>query len=206
MTPVRAMVVSEQRVIKKDKKEFRTEFASFTSVFSVTGRESFLPASGMPVSVEKALRDLDNIIPRAREDGDLEPSEELKQEAEVLVRVLPRHAGMRLYAYPMSEGEIVIHAASSAVKGSVLLTLHPDGPAWCNVLINGRSRRAWYADTGDWPDGFIREALAELVGFKRMGALIWGPREWWEWLSNRQSTQKISDKSQQTLSSGPPSE
>lgn len=133
--------------------------------------------------------------------AELAVDEHLRRKAEGLLLALPRHTGLMLGAYPMSRGEIVLSASSRAVKGTVLLTLAPEGEAWCNVRINGRSRRAWYPDTRDWPDGFVVEALAELVG-ARMRSFFWTSGEWWERPSDHQTAVQPPEESNRALPSG----
>lgn len=158
MSPTKAVEMSGPSRVTKD---YRPESADFIVVdtFSVEAyHESLTLASASAV-----LGDLAKLTKRAQESGLPAPADALREKAATLVHLLPHHAGLSFQAYSMSGGEIVLSASSKAVKGSVLLTLSPDGPAWCNVRINGEPRRAWYSNTRKWPDGFIMEALAEMA-------------------------------------------
>ena len=57
--------------------------------------------------------------------------------------------------------EVAIDAPGGPGR-SVLLLCDSDGGALCLVNANGKHRRARYSDSNLLPDGFIREALAEL--------------------------------------------
>lgn len=140
-----------------------------------------------------------------RDLAEMAVGEHLRRKADGLLLALPHHTGLMLGAYPMPRGEIVLSASSRAVKGTVLLTLAPDGEAWCNVRINGRSRRAWYPDTRDWPDGFVVEALAELVGAK-VRSFYWASGELWERSSDQQAAVPPPEKSNPALPPGSPPE
>lgn len=152
--------------------------------------DSPIASTTLPVSVEEALEALAELPTRAEESCSPVPPENLKQKAEMVMQALPYHMGLMFDVYPMSKGEIVLDASSSITDGSVLLTLHPDGSAWCNVLTDHRSRRAWYSDADDWPDGFIVEALGEIAGIRRGPVIVsynweleenWESEDYWVW-------------------------
>lgn len=184
----------------KNKEEFSEEF----SVESARARATPV-AMGAPTSLDGVLQDLATLELKAQESRFALPPEDLKEKAIALLRTLPRHPGLVLQAYPMSQGEIVLSVSSEDVKGSVLLTFHPEGAAWCNVRINGRPRRAWYPDTRDWPDGFIREALAEVAG-SRVITLFWRSRVWSELLHEQRQVRETLDEDHHELLIEPPSE
>ena len=87
---------------------------------------------------------------------------ELLLKAERIESKLVRNPGIVFDGYFTIGGERIISISSPRLKGSVLITLHPEGEAWCNVKLAGRTRRAWYSDADELPDGFIHEAVNEL--------------------------------------------
>ena len=67
----------------------------------------------------------------------------------------------RFEVYPTPDGEIAIDAPGGPGR-SILLLCDSDGGALCLVNMNGDHRRARYSTAGILPDGFVRDALAEL--------------------------------------------
>ena len=108
-----------------------------------------------------ALSDLDGVRQEACEDGFPAPSDTAAENARRLLhdmyRILPR----RLEIYPTPDGEVALDVPGGPGR-SVLLLCASDGGALCSVNMNGAHRRARYSDARELPDGFLRDALAEL--------------------------------------------
>ena len=116
-------------------------------------------AGGMKSKLQATLLDLDDAEREALEDGFPIPSKLALENARRLVHAMYGIAGRRYELYPTPDGEIAIDAPGGTGR-SVLLLCDSDGGALCLVNMNGKHRRARYANS--LPDGFIREALAEL--------------------------------------------
>ena len=118
-------------------------------------------ADNFPRPLIEALHDLDSVVEDA-EDADYPVPEIIAfKNAELLLNDLyaisPRHYGV----YPLSDGEISIDAPNG--KGSsVWFICYSQGDISCLVNIKGKHRRARYSSLEGLPDGFIREAMAEL--------------------------------------------
>ena len=108
-----------------------------------------------------ALHDLDRARDEAREDGFPLPSETALRNARRLLRAIYRILPRRFELYPMPDGEIAIDIPGGPGR-SLLLLCGSDGGALCSLNMNGAHRRARYSDIRGLPDGFVREALAEL--------------------------------------------
>ena len=108
-----------------------------------------------------ALRDLEEVETEAHEEGFPLPSDVARTNAERLLRSMYAIAPRRFEVYPTPDGEVAIDAPNGH-KRSVLLLCASDGGALCLVNMNGGHRRARYSTTDTLPDGFVREALAEL--------------------------------------------
>lgn len=115
------------------------------------------------------LRDLKGARDEALEEGFPVPSDTALRNARRLLCdmywILPR----RFEVYPMPDGEIAIDVPGGRGR-SVILLCEPDGGALCLVNIDGKHRRARYADTHDLPDGFVCEALKDLERREASGA------------------------------------
>ena len=113
--------------------------------------------------LQAALSDLDNAVNEAREEGfDTVPSDDAIENAR---RILERMYGMhccRYEVYPTQDGDISISAYAEN-PSSVIMLCEGNGSAFCSVNINGIHRHARYESTATLPDGFVREALAELA-------------------------------------------
>lgn len=114
------------------------------------------------VDLDGALEDLDDVDREAQEEGFPRPDDLAKLNAGRLLRgmyfVLPR----RFEVYPTPGGEIAITVPGGHAR-SVIVVCDSDGGALCSVNIDGAHRRARYCDASILPDGFVREALVELV-------------------------------------------
>ncbi len=107
------------------------------------------------------LRDLDEAKDEADEEGMSPPSALALANADRLIRemytILPRRYLVEL----MPEGSIAV-SVPGGFRRSVMLLCESNGGALCSVNMNGKHRRARYSHADQLPDGFLREALAEL--------------------------------------------
>ena len=120
-------------------------------------------AGGLYPDLCDALRDLEGVRNEAREEGIPVPSEMALGNARRLLHAVYRMFPRRFEVYPMPDGEIAIHVPGGPGR-SILLLCGSDGGALCSVNMGGAHRRARYSDTRRLPDGFVRDALAELEG------------------------------------------
>ena len=113
------------------------------------------------IRLADALRDLEEVNDEARAEGFPTPTGVGFKNASRLLKEMYRLSQRRFEVYPMPDGEIAIDASDG--QGSlVLLLCDSDGGALCLVNLAGRHRRARYSSADPLPDGFMREALAEL--------------------------------------------
>ena len=108
-----------------------------------------------------ALRDLGEVRDEASAGGFPTPTDVGFKNATRLLKEVYRLSRRRFEVYPMPDGEIAIDA-SDGQGSSVLLLCDWGGGALCLVNLSGKHRRARYSSTDPLPDGFMREALAEL--------------------------------------------
>ena len=118
-------------------------------------------ADDMNSDLRAELRDLDAVEGEALEEGFPIPSRMARENARRLLQAMHRISGRRLEVYPTPDGEVAIDAPGGQGR-SVLLLCDSEGGALCLVNMNGKHRRARYTDSNGLPDGFVREALAEL--------------------------------------------
>ena len=118
-------------------------------------------AENFPVNLAEALCDLDEVVEEAEEEGFPIPKEVALDNADLLLREMYAISPRRYEVYPMPDGEVAIDAPDGR-GSSVLLLCDSDGGALCLVNMKGEHRRARYSTTVALPDGFIREAMAEL--------------------------------------------
>lgn len=111
--------------------------------------------------LKDALCDLAEAKIEAREEGFPLPSDIALENAERLLEDMYRIAPRRFEVYPTPDGEIAIGAPGGHGR-SVLLLCASDGGALCLVNLSGAHRRARYSTADTLPDGFLREALADL--------------------------------------------
>lgn len=113
--------------------------------------------------LQAALSDLDSAVDEAREEKfDTLPSDGVIESARrILERMYETHR-CRFEVYPTQDGEIAI-SASAEQQRSVLVICDKEGGALCSVNLNGLHRRARYDSAATLPDGFVKEALAELI-------------------------------------------
>ena len=121
-------------------------------------------ADDMNSDLRAALRDLDAAEGEAQEEGFPVPSRMARENARRLLQAMHRISGRCLDVYPTPDGEVAIDVPGGpgGPGRSVLLLCDSEGGALCLVNMNGKHRRARYADSNGLPDGFVREALAEL--------------------------------------------
>lgn len=108
-----------------------------------------------------ALCDLNGVPDEAREEGLPVPSDTALRNAQRLLHDMHRISPRRFEIYPTPDGEVAIDAPGGFGR-SVLLLCDSHGGALCSVNMDGAHRRARYSDSRRLPDGFVREALAEL--------------------------------------------
>ena len=114
-----------------------------------------------PDTLAIAQQDLAGVVEDAREEGYPIPSDLAFQNARRLLpeicQLTPRPVAV--YADPYDGIAIDI---SGGFGRSVLVLCESGGSALCSVNLDGEHRRARYDNTRTLPDGFIREALAEV--------------------------------------------
>lgn len=108
-----------------------------------------------------ALYDLWCAREEAIEEGFPVPSESALANANRLLKEIYGICRRRFEVYPTQDGNVAIDAPGGQGR-SVLLLCDSQGGALCMVNMHGNHRRARYATTEMLPDGFIRDALAEL--------------------------------------------
>ena len=112
-------------------------------------------------ALRAALHDLDAASDEANEEEFPAPSATALANARRLLQAVYRISPRRFEVYPTPDGEVAIDAPGEAGR-SVLLLCDSDGGALCSVNINGAHCRTRYPDASLLPDGFVREALAEV--------------------------------------------
>ncbi|MCY3831127.1 MAG: hypothetical protein OXF89_18525 [Rhodospirillaceae bacterium] len=116
-----------------------------------------------------ALRDLQDVVAEASEEQFPVPSEAALANARRLLPEMYRISPRRYEVYPTPDGEIAVDAPGGHGR-SVVILCNSEGGALCLVNMNGAHRRAHYSNAGRLPDGFVREALAELTLGKNLAA------------------------------------
>lgn len=109
----------------------------------------------------ETLRDLHESRAEAREEDYPIPSDTALENAERLLNAMYRISPRRFEVYPTPDGEIAIDAPGGHNR-SVLILCDSQGGALCLVNMDGDHRRARYSTSRRLPDGFVREALADL--------------------------------------------
>ena len=136
-------------------------FNAGSSAFPLETVDFTALAGGRYPDLCDALRDLEGVRNEAREEGFPVPSDTAFGNAGRLLHAMYRILPRRFEVYPMPDGEIAIDVPGRPGR-SVLLLCGSDGGALCSVNMDGAHRRARYSDTHGLPDGFVRDALAEL--------------------------------------------
>lgn len=114
-----------------------------------------------PAPLAAALRDLEEALDEAAEEGFPATQEAAFDNARRLLRAMYAISPRRFEVYPTPDGEIAIDAPDGR-GSSVLLLCDSDGGSLCLVNMKGRHRRARYSTAEALPDGFVSEAMAEL--------------------------------------------
>ena len=112
--------------------------------------------------LEAALEDLRLVLTDAKEEGYPPPTRLALSNAERILRGMYALAPVRLEVYPTPDGEVAVVAPGSP-RSSVMVLCDSDGGALCMVNMDGEHRRARYSTADRLPDGFLRDALAELT-------------------------------------------
>ena len=113
------------------------------------------------IRLADALRDLEEVKDEARAEGFPTPTDVGFKNANRLLKEMYRLSQRRFEVYPMPDDEIAIDACDGQ-GSSVLLLCDSEGGALCLVNMRGNHRRAKYSSADALPDGFVREALAQL--------------------------------------------
>ena len=142
--------------------EFGPEGLSKSVQFSPRFIEFMEMFGGGRVELREALRDLDGVVAEAQGEGFPIPSESALGNARRILLAMYEFSPQRFEIYPTQDGEVTIDAPGGRGR-SLLVLCDSGGGALCLVNMNGRHRRARYSDADLLPDGFVREALAELA-------------------------------------------
>ena len=114
-----------------------------------------------PKDLKEALEDLKEAPVEAEDEGFPPPTGVAMRNAARLIRAMYGIHAYRLDVYPTADGEIAIDAG--VPNRSVILLCDASGGALCLANTGATHRRAHYSDADQLPDGFLREALTELV-------------------------------------------
>ena len=117
---------------------------------------------GEDTELTDALADLRASPSEAREEGLPIPSRKALQNAEHILREMYGVWPRRFEVYPMPKGEIAIDAPSGT-GSSVIVLCDSQGGALCSVNLKGGHRRAYYSDAQVLPDGFLRDAISDMM-------------------------------------------
>ena len=109
----------------------------------------------------EALNDLEGVVAEAVDEGLPRPSDDAILNAGRLLPEVHAIVSQRIEVYPTADGEVALDVSNE--RGSVILLCDSGGGALCLVNVNGDRRRARHSLTTKLPDGFVREALIELV-------------------------------------------
>lgn len=114
-----------------------------------------------PDTLAIAEQELAGVAEEAREEGYPVPSDLAFQNARRLLPEICQLTPRPVTVYADPEDGIAIDI-SGGFGRSVLLLCESGGSALCMVNLDGEHRRARYDNTRTLPDGFLREALAEI--------------------------------------------
>ena len=132
-----------------------------TTANLTTSQSNLGDAEATPDWLAEAQKELAEVADEAREEGYPVPSDVAFENARRLLPAVYRMLPRQVAVYPTPDGEICIDVPGELGR-SVGLLCESDGGALCLVHIDGEHRRAHYDTTRTLPDGFVREALAEL--------------------------------------------
>ena len=105
--------------------------------------------------------DLHEVVIEATDEGYPKPSAAAISSARRLIPEIYEIVSQRFEVYPTADGEVALDVSNE--RGSVILLCDSQGGALCLVNVKGDRRRARYSLTTRLPDGFVLEALTELV-------------------------------------------
>ena len=111
--------------------------------------------------LQDALSDLHASMDEASEEQFPIPSQIARSNAESLLKKMYEISARRFEVYPTPDGEIAIDSPGGHGR-SVIVLCSSDGGALCLVNLSGNHRRARYSTADTLPDGFLRDALADL--------------------------------------------
>ncbi len=126
-----------------------------------TPQDSGPVATSTAADLEAALQELAEVSDYAAEDEIDVPSEIASVNAARLLEAMYAISPRRYGVYPAPGGYVAIDARGPNNRGVVVLC-GSAGEAACFITIDGERRRARYSTARQLPDGFIREALADL--------------------------------------------
>lgn len=115
----------------------------------------------LPAPLAAAQQELAEAAAEAQEEGYPVPSELAFANARRLLPAISRLSPRPMSVYPTPDGEICIDLFGGFGR-SVLLLCESGGGALCLVNLDQEHRRARYDTVRTLPDGFVREALAEM--------------------------------------------
>ena len=114
-----------------------------------------------PDTLAIAQQDLAGVADDAQEEGYPIPSDLAFENARRLLPAICQLTPRPVAVYADPEDGIAIDI-SAGFGRSVLVLCESGGSALCSVNLDGEHRRARYDNTRTLPDGFLREALAEV--------------------------------------------
>ena len=117
---------------------------------------------GFRVKLTQALEELDQVVDEAQSEGYEIPSRIAIDNAEYILKRIYDNLLHSFQVYPMPDGQVAIDVTNGD-RSSVLILCCSDGRTLCFVNINGNQRRAHYSNSDTLPDGFMCEALEELL-------------------------------------------
>lgn len=146
-------------LITSESQEIRSDWRLLVNIASGIFKHA---QAATDTKLTDAIQDLREVRDEAREEGFPEPSAIALANAERLLKAMYVISPQRFEVYPTPDAEVAIDAPSGHGE-SVLLLCESSGGALCLVDLNGEHRRARYGSTRTLPDGFIAEALTELM-------------------------------------------
>ena len=125
----------------------------------------------LPDQIAEALRDLDELIAEADEEGIAPPSASAMADAKRILRAIYDIVSAKLnveslqrkYVMDLFPEGIIAVVVPGGFNRSVMVLCELDGSVLCSVNMNGTHRRQRYIDTDQLlEDGFLSQALREL--------------------------------------------
>ena len=132
-----------------------------TVAATLAARRGELAAVDRSDDLSEALIDLEGVVAEAVDEGFPRPADDAILNARRLLPEVHAIVSRRIEVYPTADGEVALDVSNE--RGSVILLCDSGGGALCLVNVNGDRRRARHSRTTKLPDGFVREALSELV-------------------------------------------